>query len=185
VDGKLALIYRAYGPDVYAGTSGIALFLGQLHRLTGERLFRVTAEGALQQSLSRWDAIRRRDRVGFFSGLTGIAYVASRLGELFGQEHYMQSAELLIEELARSDVSVAGVDVINGCAGAIPALIDLHARGRHDANLDLAVRFGDYVIEKARKRYSGWSWETTDVPVFHNLTGFGHGAGGIGSSLLE
>src|SRR5258708_24002745 len=40
------VVHRSYGPDLYGGTSGVSLFLARLFQITGERVFRVTAEGA-------------------------------------------------------------------------------------------------------------------------------------------
>ena len=45
--------HRALTPDLYDGTSGIALFLHRLAAATGERIFRLTAEAALRQACSR------------------------------------------------------------------------------------------------------------------------------------
>src|SRR5579859_1285072 len=41
---------RAFGPDLYAGTSGPALFLAYLHQFTSERIFQLTSLGALRQA---------------------------------------------------------------------------------------------------------------------------------------
>src|SRR5829696_307529 len=46
-------LHRAYGPDLYSGTSGIALFLSHLYAATEEKVYRLVARGALRQCLSR------------------------------------------------------------------------------------------------------------------------------------
>jgi len=43
----------ALGPELYGGTSGIAIFLAQLFALTGELELRRTAEGAIRQALAQ------------------------------------------------------------------------------------------------------------------------------------
>src|SRR4051794_9676620 len=35
-DGRVSVVYRALGPDLYDGTSGVALFLAELYAATGE-----------------------------------------------------------------------------------------------------------------------------------------------------
>src|SRR5947208_14478059 len=70
------IVYRALGPELYSGTSGISLFLAELHRVTGDPAFRNTALGALRHAFSRLEAIPPVVRIGLFTGWTGIALVA-------------------------------------------------------------------------------------------------------------
>src|SRR5262245_38332708 len=65
------VVHRAFGPELYSGTSGIALFLARLHKSTGEPAFKVTAEGAMRQAVSRIDDMSPAARIGFYSGSTG------------------------------------------------------------------------------------------------------------------
>src|SRR5947208_16789644 len=57
LDGSWKVAHRALTSDVYGGTAGLALFLHRLHSLTGERLFRETAEGAILQATSQISTI--------------------------------------------------------------------------------------------------------------------------------
>src|SRR6266571_3023051 len=63
------VVHRSFGPDLYSGTSGIALFLARLHQATTEPIFRITAEGAIRQALSRLGQVSPAARIGFYSGL--------------------------------------------------------------------------------------------------------------------
>src|SRR5207248_579183 len=49
-------VYRALGPDLYAGTAGIALFLAELAAVTGEPTVRRTALGAIRQALTHFES---------------------------------------------------------------------------------------------------------------------------------
>jgi lantibiotic biosynthesis protein len=80
LDGSWKVAHRALGPDFYGGTSGIALFLDRLHVLTGEKLFRETAEGAVFQAYSRVHYMASNIRPSFYLGLTGIAYSLASMG---------------------------------------------------------------------------------------------------------
>lgn len=42
LDGAWKVAHRALTPDLYGGTSGIALFLNRLYAFTGEKIFRET-----------------------------------------------------------------------------------------------------------------------------------------------
>lgn len=81
--------HRALTPDLYDGTSGIALFLHRLAAATGERIFRLTAEAALRQACSRLPL----QGCGLYAGGTGILYAKlCLLGELNIQQVVSQAA---------------------------------------------------------------------------------------------
>ena len=44
---------KALSPDVYEGTGGIALFMINLYSIAKNEQFRITAEGAINQALSK------------------------------------------------------------------------------------------------------------------------------------
>src|SRR5262245_44732683 len=80
--GPSPLAYRALGTDLYEGTSGVGLFLAELHCATGEAASRHTALGALRQALRYAEAIPPSGRVAFYSGWFGIAFAAVRVATL-------------------------------------------------------------------------------------------------------
>ena len=87
LDGRWRNVHRAYGGELYSGTSGIALFLAHLHRATGERAFRRTALGAIHHALEHGTAeIAPPARVGAYSGWTGLADAALQIAALLGEE---------------------------------------------------------------------------------------------------
>jgi len=170
-----AIIHRALTPDVYNGTSGVALLLFQLFEATGEKVFRMTAEGALRQALSREDDLRAGRRFGFFDGLSGIAYVAAHA------DSQLPAALRLARELPADD---SRLDIINGSAGAIGALLFLHRKSGDAWLLERARDHAEILLRRANRSEAGWSWKTTDGGA-RDLTGFAHGAAGIGWALLE
>jgi type 2 lantibiotic biosynthesis protein LanM len=179
------VVQRAFGPEVYSGTSGIGLFLGRLYQLTGERVYRTAARGAISQASSRLDDIGASLRIAFYSGLTGIAFVLDQLGGIFEDEELSVRGLRMLNDLAASELDNQEIDIISGNAGAIPALLALYQQHRQEFLLDLAQRLGDILLEKANKQEIGWSWPTVGVPAEHDLTGFAHGAGGIAWALVE
>jgi type 2 lantibiotic biosynthesis protein LanM len=184
-DNAWSVVHRALGPDLYGGTSGIALFLARLHRLTGERLFQITAEGAMAHAGARARDIASTGRMGFYSGWTGIAYAMAELGDAFNNDEFHERGFALVFEAARDAAENPGLDVVGGSAGAIPALISLHRRYSRDGVLPLAVKLGEHLLATARHDDVGWSWNTLDGQTERDLTGFSHGAAGIGWALLE
>ncbi len=75
--------------------------------------------------------------------------------------------------------------MIAGSAGAIPALLTIYQKHKNDWLVDLAVRHGEHLLNTARKREQGWSWNTLGMPGEWDLTGFSHGTAGISWALLE
>lgn len=179
------VVHRVLGPDLYNGTIGIALFLARLHQFTGENLYRSTAEGAAYHSLSQLDDIYPTAKSSFYTGLTGIAYGLIEIGELFNHENLKDKGIEILKTLAKESLSEQGFDVVSGSAGAIPALLSIYSRYPEDFILDSAIKHGEYLLSKADKNDSGWSWNTLNISAQYNLTGFSHGTAGIAWALFE
>jgi len=177
--------WESLGPDLYGGASGIALFLSELHARTGDPRFRETALQALRFSAARFSTVPHAFRSGFYSGRIGIAFALARGGELLAAPELTElaTAELNLRIVDPNDDVL--LDVISGVAGSIgPLLVLSRSLGRDDLRL-LAMRFGDLLIARALKGESGWRWgaDATGFQIEAPLTGYGHGAGGIGSAL--
>ncbi len=185
VDGEWKVIPRTYGPELYHGTAGNALFLARLYRLTGERILRAVAEGAVRQAVSRRDDVAASLRAGFYTGWAGLAYACVEVGEAAGDERWIAEGVDLFGALRDQDPEIQALDVLAGIAGGTAALLSVHQRHGGDGLLDLAVGFGDRLLERAEKRDEGWSWDTMSGMAQDHLTGFSHGASGIAWALLE
>jgi len=179
------VVHRAFGPELYNGTSGIAFFLGQLYRATREKPFKTAAIGAALQAASRAGEISPAGRPAFYSGQTGIAYVLAELGELFDREDLLHNAFSLIEAQQPLQLDPNLLDVIAGSAGAIPALLRFYRKYTREVFLQLAVRHGEHLLKTANKRAEGSSWTTIAMPGQPDLLGFSHGTAGIACALLE
>jgi type 2 lantibiotic biosynthesis protein LanM len=161
--------HGALGPELYSGTAGIALFLWRLAEMTGERIFRVTAEASMRQALGK----APDSGCGFYSGGLGMFYAEAQMRQEFDEEAVLREAQ---PDRSR-------LDVIDGSAGAIAALLNLYARTRSARLLDAAVRHAELLLDEASRSEAGWSWKT--IGGSQNLTGFSHGASGIAWALLD
>ena len=168
LDGE-SIAHGALGPAFYDGTSGIALFLWRLAEVTGERIFRVTAEAALKQALGKMPV----PGCGLYSGGLGILFAAAEIRQEFDESAVLRQA-------AQNRMQL---DLIDGSAGAIAVLLNLHMRTQSAPLRNAAVRHGDLLLDEAARTEDGWSWKT--IPASRNLTGFSHGASGIAWALLE
>jgi lantibiotic modifying enzyme len=177
--------YAALGPELYSGTSGVALFLAELAAVTEDAEVRMTALGAIRQSLSRMDAVPPNARLGLFSGWSGIMLAAVRVGMLLDAPDLREQALNTLGRFPSEVCDSDEFDLMAGKAGGIAALLVLHGLLQEDASFDLAVRLGDQLIDGAEKTAAGWSWKSPGFQNDRNLTGLSHGTAGSGYALLE
>ncbi|MFN8290241.1 MAG: lanthionine synthetase LanC family protein [Chitinophagaceae bacterium] len=178
---------RALSANFYDGLSGIAWFLLHLQQQHPHALVRKTLAGALEQLVQQETAAKNEDlhgKLGFQTGWTGMVYVLQRAGEMLNEPRYTEAAAALLEKIMQLPTAYWGLDVIDGAAGAIPALIRIHNRKPGEPLRRFILSVGTYLIEKAEKRPDGWSWNTLPDSS-HPLTGYGHGAAGFAAAFAE
>ena len=154
--------HRSFGPDLYAGTSGIALFLATLNRFAPDPIVAQTAMGAVRQAISRAEDVAADVRPSLYAGWIGIALALVRIADLLDEPSLREEALALVDAQGGRDPS--SLDVMTGAAGAVLGLLAL---GR---------------VEEARRhaaRLAAHEFRDGD------LTGFAHGAAGMALALLE
>ena len=184
--GSWQVVHRSYGVDLYGGTSGIALFLTRLYQATGEKLLRLTAEGAAAQCVSRIDSAPLQ--IGYYSGATGAAHALIQIGEALERSDFVDRGFAVLEAAVREEPSPYALDVIGGLAGAIPTLLAIHRKCPRPWLRETAAQFGERILQSANRTDAGWSWPTVaPVPgkVNRDLTGYSHGTGGVAWALTE
>jgi type 2 lantibiotic biosynthesis protein LanM len=181
----VAATYRSLGPDLYAGTSGVALFLGELAAVTGEPRARQAALGAIRHALAHVDDVPPSFRLGLFTGWPGIALAAFRIGTLTGKPEWQEQALALVRRCTSEPIPAGEFDVIAGRAGAIAAFMLLYRETGQDALLAAAVRLADELVTSAVPDGAGCSWVSPDIRPVRNLTGFSHGTAGAAYALGE
>jgi lantibiotic modifying enzyme len=181
----------ALGPDLYRGSAGVALFLAQLHAMTGDADCRRTALGAIARSI-RQTHRRPTDLVSplsFFCGHLGVAWAACRVGALTGEAGLDEQVDALLDRLSAEIEAPHPLDVIGGNAGAMPALLAMSRTTGRSRDRELAIALGEELCRAAVRQDGAWTWDpevasgpgTASVP----LTGMSHGTAGIALALLE
>jgi len=167
--GEPVEFLTALDATLYEGTSGVALFLAELHRLTGDSDARRTALGAIRQALSAAPLEGR----GLYSGTPGVAVATARVGRLLSEEGLEESARELVPSFTQPTSDDEELDLLNGTAGTILALLALD-RVHGDAGLlEVAVSLGDELVGAAVQEDDGAiSWPSP-------------GAAGIALALIE
>ncbi|HET6314139.1 MAG TPA: lanthionine synthetase LanC family protein, partial [Chloroflexia bacterium] len=179
------LVYRTLGPDLYDGTAGVALFLAHLYAHTGDAQVYRTALGAARHALSCLARPSPQLGQGAYTGWPGTLLAAMRVGALLDEPE-------LLEEVARASRNLQpdygkghDLDLFSGSAGAIVALLALRDMLPGGHTLEGVTRLGDDLIVLAEVRADGFSWPSRYSKGSRNLTGFSHGAAGIGYALLK
>ncbi|MCG8455715.1 MAG: type 2 lantipeptide synthetase LanM family protein [Holophagales bacterium] len=182
-EGRQAL--EPVGPDLYAGLGGIALFLAQLGRMTGELRFGELARDAV--STAR-DLVERqpdfRRKLGAYAGLGGWIYVLTYLGVLWRSESLLDEAEAEREGVKSEIEDDDGLDLISGSAGCLAALLGLHRHRPSGRTLEMAMACGDHLLRRAEVQEHGRAWRLPDLAA-EPLTGFAHGTAGIAWALAK
>ncbi|WP_338871002.1 lanthionine synthetase LanC family protein [Spirosoma sp. SC4-14] len=177
--------FKSLEADFYSGTAGVAFFLSALYRATGNRLVKKTAIGALQTALATATLIPERSALGFFAGWTGIVYATFQAAKWLNSEELMMQGQGLLDKVMLPDLQQTGIDVIDGAAGAIPALARLEQQHTQPGLRAMIVKLADLLLDKAVWSAEGVSWPTVEGADHPNLTGFAHGVAGIVNALLE
>lgn len=172
VSGRAAV--AALGPDLYEGTSGVALFLAEAAARLDEPRLRAAALGAIRLSLEQ---AGRLEAGGLYAGRLGVAYAAVRVAALHEADDVAAGAAALVESW-RPDPT-AGDDVMGGRAGSVVGLVALAAPD------GVATALGDELIARARPGPDGWSWRDPRRAAMHDLCGYAHGASGVGHAAAE
>lgn len=177
------------GPDLYNGSSGIALFLAAHARYAKDSTSRELAIKALaatrlriaQPSAPRW---ARGLGIGGASGLGSVVYALTVISELLTEPTLLQEAltvsDLFSKELISADRSL---DVIAGSAGGILGLLALYRKTQSKEVLAKAIACGEHLLRQPRQGEMGKrSWVGVGVSETP-LTGFSHGAAGFAYAL--
>jgi hypothetical protein len=182
----------AIGPDLYSGSAGIALFLAQLHALTGEPQFRRAAQGAIARSINqihRLPASAAVSPLSLFCGHLGVAYAARKVAALAGCPEIDAQVAAILDSATLASSGYHERDLIGGNAGAIAPLLVLGRFPGLERCRSLAIALGDELCETAVGFETATDWASAQLPSHGigtgSMTGLSHGAAGIGLALLE
>lgn len=177
--------FKSLEADFYGGSAGVGFFLGALYDATHDRLVRQTALGTLRNALATARRIPDGAALGFFSGWTGVAFAAIRAGSWLHDDAVTDQGYQLLHEVLTLDPTDLGIDVIDGAAGVIPALIHLERDRPSPALRAFVVRLADGLVSRAEPSAEGCSWNTLPGSGHRHLTGLAHGTSGIANALLD
>ncbi|MEO5644475.1 MAG: lanthionine synthetase LanC family protein [Bacteroidia bacterium] len=170
--------------DIYTGVSGIALFLTELHRHTGNEKYLHCAKDAMVW-VEKYCAENPTNNYAFYTGRSGVAYAFIQFYLYTGDKKYLKKALATIKD-CRNFISFFPLpdDVINGISGTLLVLLHLHAATNDEAVLKDIIFFLEFLMKRARLAPAGIYWDRSGNNI-KGLCGFSHGAGGIGFVYSE
>lgn len=186
--GRLQL--RPLGPGFYDGNSGIAVFFAALHATTGDPAARSAALGCWSTIREQLDASPNPARPlaqfgpGASSGIGSVLYAAALGDQLLGDPEFGVVTERLTSSIKPSWIySQQSYDVLSGIAGLLLGLIASHRRTHDSTTAMIAVACGEHLLHSRVPGAGGHrAWVTQGDRL---LTGFSHGAAGIGVALAR
>ena len=182
-DGPGATRSQPASDCLYNGSAGIAFFLTELWRCTGDRTTLEHARGALRNCERPESQVPTR--IGLHVGNVGVALAAARLGDVTGEDAWLEIAARRVSALSQLVRHDTAYDIIAGAAGAIVGLIWLDSTVGLPGARDLAVRCGEHLEATASRSLAGWSWRSRFGTTARNLCGYAHGASGMAHAFLE
>ncbi|HVF56052.1 MAG TPA: type 2 lanthipeptide synthetase LanM family protein [Pyrinomonadaceae bacterium] len=177
--------------EIYNGTLGVSLFLAYAGEALKEERYTALARRIMWMVRDRIEAHREESElifaqhtVGGYSGLGGLIHALAHTGSMWRDDSLLGLADSLtglLPELIEKDETL---DLLSGSAGCILNLLALYRSTSSAHTLALAIKCGDHLLARARPAGRGVAWESK-ITASEPLTGFSHGAAGIGHALLE
>jgi len=177
---------------LYSGTSGVILFLLELHRATGDPLWLQRAREGADELI----AVRDPSGTGLWTGMAGQAFVLHEAARASGQEDCEVAARerlATIRSLVRAEppgaVDNQATDVISGSAGVGLFLLWAAEEMEDGESLELAVAAGDWLIAQSQRvelgpQSFGRNWPM--VPGGERcMPNFSHGTAGVAFFLAR
>ncbi len=173
----------ARSESLYSGSAGIALYLLELGRYTGEQRFTDAAEKAITSTLEHC----RTTPNPYYALITGrmsVSFAALRFFERTGKRSYLDAALELVKNCKEFLTPSSADDFINGTSGTLLGLLLLHEASGEEWLLDCANAYAEHLLRKAHSGHQGLYWDRTHRQI-RGLCGFSHGASGIGFVFAE
>jgi lantibiotic modifying enzyme len=182
----------ALGAHLYSGSLGIALFLAEVWRLTGDAEVGQTARAAVRRSLVTLDKTIDIpvSPISFWAGHTGAAWALTRLADLGLEPGLRAEVPRLLARVREVLHDEHVLDIIGGNAGAVPGLVVLAREPEWRAEcLSLARALVDEIATNARRDDTVAGWDPKIASGFDTqcppMTGFSHGGSGLALAALE
>ncbi len=176
---------KSVSTDLYSGTSGIVLFLLELHSATGERAYLDEACAGADHIAAAMPGEDQPGECGLYEGAAGHAFVLDQVWRASGRATYRDAARRAVARIHRRAQEKDGgvqwsdtTDIISGGAGT--GLFLLAWASAHDDadSRALAVKAGRRMLDLAQPAPNGLMWRM-DPNFVRIMPNFSHGTAGV------
>lgn len=173
---------------LYDGSLGAAVLFSALALVTGKTQWGDAASDALAPLRTHAERfplseLPADEPVGGGNGLGSVAYGLTLVAALAGDRSWLHLARALAVAVPARLTPDGPVDVVNGSAGALLALLALHDQTNDPEVLDAARACGRHLLDRQTTAGPGESaWQDRDGAQF---LGFAHGAAGAAAALAR
>ena len=174
------------GADFYSGLTGITFFLAYLGHISGDDKFTQLARESLNTCQGIFSTVEIDDvrvPIGYFSGIGGMMAFLTHLGVLWEDQSLLEQAQSLIPILMQKIPHDDKFDIIDGAAGCLISLLNLHRVTGYADAIEAAKLCGETLLANAEQQPIGIAWRTGETKDF--LIGFSHGTAGIAKALFD
>lgn len=170
--------------SLWGGTGGIAYFLIDAYRVTGDNQYLETAVAGARWAASEVMREGRQNRSsGLLGGDMGVAHLFCNLWDATGDPKFLEQADRVAMRVVSSS-KWSACELLGGVAGALLGLAHIGARKDSDWIREASERLVRILLARIRVYKHGvyWDW-SPQWPV--PLCGMAHGPSGIAFVLLE
>ncbi len=170
------------GPALYDGAAGIGLFLAYAGRKLGDARVLGTAELCVETALEYF-AHERGLIGGAFIGRCSAGYGLLHIATVLDRPEIVERVCEALPDFSRTVRYDRYFDIIAGSSGYIAVLLAAHALRPDERLLHAAVEAGEHLVASRIPCDGGFGWPARGAKA--PLTGFSHGAAGIGWALIN
>lgn len=170
--------------SLYDGAAGTSLFLVELYKFTNNSKYIDAAKMGLNWAIEECLNEKDVDNLSFYTGVSGVSYVAFLLSDILKLKEYGQIALQIVEKKQFDLLNTSTQDLFSGAPGNLLGLLHIYSKTQNAEILKLIKKNFITIVDAAIINTEGLSWNRTGGEI-SNLCGFAHGASGIGFALLE
>jgi lantibiotic modifying enzyme len=173
---------------LYDGSLGVALFFSALAAVTGEAHWGGVARDALGPIRAHAGRcppgiIPADEPIGGGNGLASVAYGLTVVAALSGDRFWLDLARTLVAAIPVRVIAAGPIDVVNGSAGAVLALLAIYDVTQDEQMLAAARLCGRHLLDREVAAGPGQAVWPSDDGV--RLIGFAHGTAGVAAALAR
>lgn len=168
--------------DLYSGTSGIALFLLELYRITNNTPYFKVAEEALHRvEATMHESV---DDLNFLTGRMSLPFILLRFYSVTSDREYLKKAVSVAKIICKDIPKNGSYEFLNGLSGTVLALLHIHSYSKDQQILNIINIAVEHIISGIKFGIEGVFWDPSGNSI-RGLCGLSHGASGVGFVFLE